>query len=90
LSQRFGDIRALLDDEYTRIQNEINALRCDVFSTADELEDVRAVEPPPTSEIEAFTKRLKTREFVLKSMAKTPASPVAKLRDSVRLNRLWD
>jgi hypothetical protein len=88
-SQSFGEIRALLDEEYARIQNEIRALRCELFATADDLEDARQVQPPPTASIEQFNKRLQTQDFVIRSMAKTPASPVAKLRNSVHLNRLW-
>jgi hypothetical protein len=89
--ENFEAIQKLLDVEYGAIQNEIQGLRCQLFSTADEIEDVRRLEPPPTAAIETFTKRLQTREFVLKSMAQsTKTSPVAKLSDSVRLNRLWE
>jgi hypothetical protein len=86
----FADIQKLLDDEYLQIQTAISALRCALFSTADELDDVRALEPPLTSSIESFGKRLNTQEFVIRSMAKSSGTTaVGKARDSVRLNRLW-
>jgi hypothetical protein len=89
-TESFEDIQKLLDEEYVHIQNEIQALRCELFTTADEIEEVRGLEPPPTAAIETFTKRLQTKDFVLKSMTQAKSSPVAKLRDSVRLNRLWE
>jgi hypothetical protein len=89
--ESFADIQKLIDDEYLQIQTAISALRCELFSTADELEDVRGLEPPPTTSIESFGKRLQTQEFVLRSMAKsTGTAVVRKARDSVRLSRLWE
>jgi hypothetical protein len=91
IRENFADIQKLLDDEYLQIQNAISALRCELFSTADELDDVRGLEPPLTTSIESFGKRLQTQEFVLRSMAKsTSTTMVGKARDSVRLNRLWE
>jgi hypothetical protein len=88
--ESLADIQNMLDDEYLQIQNAINALRCELFSTADELDDVRRIEPPLTTSIESFGKRLQTQEFVLRSMAKSSSTTVVgKARDSVRLNRLW-
>jgi hypothetical protein len=84
------DIRALLDDESARLQTESAELRCALFATAEEIGDVGALEPPTTTAIEAFHKRLQARELVARNMAKAGgSSPVSKLRDSVRLNRLW-
>jgi hypothetical protein len=91
LADNVGDLRILLDDEYAEMQAAISALRCELFSTADDLEDVRALQTPPTALIEQCGKRPKTQAFVIRSMARAPRAPaVAKLTDSVRLNRLWE
>jgi hypothetical protein len=91
IGQSISDIQVLLDEEYTRLQTDISELRCALFSTAEEVDDVKSLEPPTTSSIEAFSKRLQTQELVAKSMARSRgSSAVAKMRDSVRMNRLWE
>jgi hypothetical protein len=91
ISESISDIQGLLDEEYARLQTDIGGLRCALFSTAEELDDVKSIEPPTTPSIEAFSKRLQTQEMVAKNMARTRgSSAVGMLRDSVRKNRLWE
>jgi hypothetical protein len=91
ISQSISDIQSLLDEEYTKLQTDISDLRCAVFSTAEELDEVKSLQPPTTASIEAFSKRLQTQELVAKNMARSRGmSAVAKLRDSVRMIRIWE
>jgi hypothetical protein len=90
VNDNISDIQQLLDDEYTRLQTYVQDIRCQMFSQSEELGEVKALVPPTTDSIEGFSKRLHTQELVARSIAKTQGSSgVARLRDSVRLNRLW-
>jgi hypothetical protein len=85
-----AEMQSLMDDEYSRLQTEIADIRCALFSSCDELHEVKALEPPPTASIEQFNKRLQTQELVVTQIARSRGSAVTRLRDSVRLSRLWD
>ena len=90
LAANIGEIQALLDEEYQRIQTEIQEIRVRLFDSCEQLDEVKTITPPTTDSIEAFNKRLQTKEMVLKNMAKTKgSSKIGRLRDSVRLNRMW-
>ena len=82
------EVQALLDDEFEEIQTQIQVLRCEMFNDCDELQDARSVETPTTESIEKFNKRLQQQDFTVKSMAKM--SSANRLRESVKMNRLWD
>lgn len=92
LDQSVTEVQALVDDEYNRIQTEINEIRVNLFSSADELKDVQQMVPPSTDSIEAFNKKLQTKDFIVRQMNKTAntSSSVSRLRDSIRANRLWE
>jgi hypothetical protein len=90
VAQSIADIQSLLDDEYAELQTKTQELRCSLFSTCDDLAEVKSIEPPPTSSIESFNKRVETKDFVAKSMAKVSGSSVSRLRASVALNRMWE
>ena len=90
LAANISEIQALLDEEYQRIQTEIQEIRVRLFATAEELDEVKTITPPTTDSIEAFNKRLQTKDMVLKNMSKSKgSSAINRLRDSVRLNRMW-
>jgi hypothetical protein len=90
VGENITEIQNIIDEEYTKIQTMVQELRVSLFSQAEELDDVKALQPPTTDSIESFSKRLHTQEVVARSMAKVQGSTsVARLRDSVRLNRLW-
>jgi hypothetical protein len=84
------EIQSLMDDEYLRLQMEIADIRCGLFSSCEQLHEVKALEPPPTASIEQFNKRLQTQELVISHVAKSRGSAVTRLRDSIRLSRLWE
>jgi hypothetical protein len=84
------EIQKLIDEEFERIQVEVQELRTELFSTCERLEEVKEMETPTTGCIEGFNKRLKTQEFVCKSMAKGQGSAGSRLRESVRMSRLWE
>lgn len=91
LDANVTDLQVLIDEEYLRLQREIQKLRCALFSSCELLDEVRSVEPPTTSSIESFNKRLQTKEFVLSQINKARgASGVKRLPDCVRLNRIWE
>lgn len=90
LDESINDVRNSLDEEYEKLQLEIQELRCDIFSSCDQLTEAKALLPPTTDSIEAFNKRLQQKEFTLKSMSKQKTSGISRLRDSVQLNRIWD
>jgi hypothetical protein len=85
-----AEIQALMDDEYAWLQAETNEIRCALFSRCEQLQEVNAIEPPPTPAIETFSKRLQRREIVCRSIAKTQGPVGRRLRDSVRLSRIWE
>jgi hypothetical protein len=90
MNDSITDIQQLLDDEYTNLQTMVQDIRCSMFSQSEELGEVKAIVPPTTDSIEGFSKRLHTQDMVTRSLAKTQgSSSVARLRDSVRLNRMW-
>jgi hypothetical protein len=85
-----AEIQALMDDEYARLQAEAGEIRCALFSRSEQLQEVKAIEPPPTQAIETFSKRLKTQRIACRSIAKAQGPMPKRLRDSVRLSRLWE
>jgi hypothetical protein len=90
IAATIAEIQSLMDDEHSRLQMEITDIRCILFSSCEELREVKALEPPPTASIEQLSKRLQSQELVVRHLAKLRGSAVTRLRDSVRLNRLWD
>ena len=92
IDESISDVRELLEEEYQEIQVEIANLRCALFAGAEQLEEVKAIKPPPTDSIEAFNKRLQQKDFVIKSInkAKVGSSSVSRLRNSITLNRMWE
>lgn len=91
-NESIAEVQSLIDDEYNRIQNDINAIRISLFSSCDELEDVKELVPPSTDSIEQFNKKLQTKEVVVRQMNNTArtSSSINRLRDSIHANRLWD
>ncbi|KAK8881706.1 hypothetical protein M9Y10_004466 [Tritrichomonas musculus] len=91
-NESITEVQSLIDDEYNRIQNDINAIRISLFSSCDELEDVKELVPPSTDSIEQFNKKLQTKEVVVRQMNNTArtSSSINRLRDSIHANRLWD
>lgn len=90
ISESIAEIQGLIDDEFQKMQTEIQDIRLSMFSDCEELNEVKSITPPTTDSIEAFSKKLQTKELVLKNMSKTKGSSVTRLRDSVRLNRMWN
>ena len=92
MSQSIEDIQHLLDDEFQRIQVELVDLRCKLFASCDDLNEVKAIQPPTTDSIQSFANKLKSKEVTLMNIAKTgkTSSSVNRLRESVRLNRIWE
>lgn len=86
------EVQELLDDEYNRIQNDISTIRISLFTSCDELDDVKELVPPSTDSIEAFNKKLQTKEVVVRQMNSTAktSSSINRLRDSIHANRLWE
>jgi hypothetical protein len=90
VAESIEGIQSLIDEEYSALTAEIHELRSAMFANCEELQEVKAIEPPTTAAIETFNKRLKTKDFVCRSIANTRGSGPSRLRDSVRLSRLWD
>jgi hypothetical protein len=90
IAESIEEIQALIDEEFRRLQGEVQELRTGLFSTCERLEEVKAIEPPTTATIERFNKRLQTQDFVCKSIAKVQGPASSRLRDSVRMSRLWE
>jgi hypothetical protein len=82
------DVQLLLDDEFENLQTQIQVLRHKMFNDCDELQTAKSIETPTTESIEKFNKRLQQQDFTLKSMAKM--SSANRLRESVKMNRLWE
>lgn len=89
-SASIPEIQSLMDEECSRLQTEIAEIRCILFSSCEELHEVKALDPPPTASIEEFNKRLQSQELVVRHIAKSCGSAVTRLSHSVRLSRLWD
>lgn len=91
-NESITEVQQLLDDEFNRIQNDISTIRISLFSSCEELEDVKELVPPSTDSIEEFNKKLQTKEVVVKQMNKTArtSSSINRLRDSIHANRLWE
>lgn len=91
IEESIESVQKLIEEEYTQIQQEIANLRSCLFSSCEQLDEVKQIEPPTTESIEAFNKRLHTQEITLKNMSKLQtASSVNRLRESIRLNRVWE
>jgi hypothetical protein len=89
VAQSIEEIQTLIDEEYKVLVTETQELRSAMFASCEELREVKEIEPPTTSTIETFNKRLQTQDFVYRNMANTRGSGTSRLKDSVRLSRLW-
>ncbi|OHT05912.1 hypothetical protein TRFO_26190 [Tritrichomonas foetus] len=92
MTESIDEIKSLLDEEYQRIQVETSEIRCQLFSSCDQLNEVKSIDPPSTDSIQSFAKRLKAKDVTLKNIAKTArcSSSISRLRESVRMNRIWE
>ncbi|KAH0785506.1 hypothetical protein GPJ56_010527 [Histomonas meleagridis] len=91
LTDSIDEIKSLLDDEYAQIQLEIQEVRSSLFGDVEQLEEIKSINPPTTDSIESFNKRMRTKEITLKNMSKVrSSSSVLRLRESVRMNRMWE
>ena len=92
VNESISEAQALMDEEFNQITKDINEIRIKLFSSCDELDDVKTLELPSTESIEKFNKKLQTKEVVVRQMNKSgrTSSSVARLRDSVHLNRIWE
>jgi hypothetical protein len=90
IEESISEVQEIIDDEYAALQIEAQELRAAMFASCETLQEVKEIRPPSTQTIEGFNKRLQTQEVVLRNIAKAQGSATTRLRDSVRLNRLWD
>ena len=89
LENSIEEVQALLDEEFETLQTQVQQIRLSMFAECDELSEAKAIETPTTESIEQFNKRLQQQDFTLKNMAKM-ASSKNRLRESVKMNRIWD
>lgn len=86
-----GDIKSLLDDEFEELQAEIAALRTQIFDDQTQLEEVKSIEPPPTTEIEKFAQKIQHTDKTLDLIARQQASVGTRgIRESMRLSKGWE
>jgi CHAD domain-containing protein len=90
IGESVTEIQGLIDEEFSVLQTEIAELRCSLFASCEELNQVKSIDPPSTAAIEAFGKRLQTQEVAVKGIGKAKGSAASRLRDSIRLSRLWE
>ncbi|OHS99108.1 hypothetical protein TRFO_34558 [Tritrichomonas foetus] len=92
LNESIAEVQTLMDEEFSQLTKEINEIRVKLFSSCDELQEVKNLELPSTDSIEAFNKKLQTQEVVVKQMRNSArkSSSVARLRDAVHMNRAWE
>lgn len=84
------EVRNLLDEEYERLSKEVQEMRRAMLNTGEELREARTIEPPTTKSIVRFNKKLQQKDFTVKSIAKNKGSSVNRLRESVKMNRIWE
>jgi hypothetical protein len=89
IAESVAELQGLIDEEYAALQTEVQELRSSIFASSEKLEEVKGIETPTTSSIETFNRRLQTQDFVCRSIAKTKGAGASRLKDSVRLSRLW-
>lgn len=92
ITESIEEIRSLLDEEYQKIQTDTTDIRLQLFSSCEQLDEVKSIDPPSTDSIQSFAKRLKTKEVTLNNIANQAKSScsMSRLRESIRLNRIWE
>ena len=91
-TESIEEIQALLDEEYQQIQTDTTNIRLQLFSSCEQLDEVKSIQPPSTDSIQSFAKRLKAKDVTLNNIAHQTKSSCAmsRLRESIRLNRIWE
>lgn len=92
ITESIEEIQILLDEEYQQIQTDTTEIRLQLFSSCEQLDEVKSINPPSTDSIQSFAKRLKTKDVTLNNIANQTKSScsVNRLRESIRLNRIWE
>lgn len=92
MAESIKEIQNLLDEEYQKIQTDTDEIRLQLFSSYEQLNEIKALQPPSTDSIQSFTKKLKSKDVTLEQLSKQTrsSSSVSRLRESIRLNRMWE
>mgnify|MGYP001119787423 CR=1 FL=1 len=92
ISESIEEIQALLDEEYQKIQTDTTDIRIQLFTSCEQLDEVKSIDPPSTDSIQSFAKKLKAKDVTLNNIANQTKSSCAmsRLRESIRLNRIWE
>jgi hypothetical protein len=91
IGESVTDLQNLIDDEYSQLQSEIQSLRTALFSSCEELNDVKGLIPPTTESIETFTKKMQKKEEMIQNVPKARKPPtIARVHHTVKLKRFLD